>query len=91
MGIALWIMYGLVVGVLAKLLFPGRSQGGFLPPILVGIAGALLGGYLGRALKLYSSVTPNHTAGGLVMSLIGAVVLLAIYQLAVGSRAQRTG
>ncbi|HEY7059206.1 MAG TPA: GlsB/YeaQ/YmgE family stress response membrane protein, partial [Vicinamibacterales bacterium] len=49
MGILSWILFGLVVGIIAKLLMPGRDPGGFIITILLGVAGALLGGFLGRA------------------------------------------
>jgi uncharacterized membrane protein YeaQ/YmgE (transglycosylase-associated protein family) len=71
-----WIVFGLVVGVIAKLLMPGRDPGGFIITILLGIAGAMLGGFLGRALGWYG---PNQSAGFL-MSLLGAILLLAIYR-----------
>ena len=50
MGILSWILFGLVVGVIAKLLMPGRDPGGFIVTILLGIAGALVGGFVGQAL-----------------------------------------
>lgn len=76
------ILFGLVVGVVAKLLMPGRDPGGFLITILLGIAGALLGGYVGRAMGFYG---PNESAGFL-MALLGAILLLVIYRLVVGRR-----
>jgi uncharacterized membrane protein YeaQ/YmgE (transglycosylase-associated protein family) len=77
MGIIAWILFGLVVGVIAKLMMPGRDPGGFIVTILLGIAGALVGGFLGRALNLYG---PNDSAGWL-MSILGAVILLALYRM----------
>ena len=79
-----WILFGLVVGVVAKLLMPGRDPGGFIVTILLGIAGALLGGFLGRAMGLYG----EGEAAGFLMSLLGAVALLLIYRLAVRNRAR---
>ncbi len=76
-GVLGWILFGLIVGVIAKLLMPGRDPGGFIITILLGIAGALLGGWLGRALGWYG---PNQGAGFL-MSLVGAVILLALYRM----------
>ncbi|HEX5216842.1 MAG TPA: GlsB/YeaQ/YmgE family stress response membrane protein [Vicinamibacterales bacterium] len=78
-GVLGWILFGLVVGVIAKLLMPGRDPGGAIITILLGIVGAVLGGFLGRALGFYG---PNEPAGFL-MSLVGAVVVLAIYRMAV--------
>jgi uncharacterized membrane protein YeaQ/YmgE (transglycosylase-associated protein family) len=83
MGILSWILFGLVVGVIAKLLMPGRDPGGFIVTILIGIAGALLGGFIGRALNLYAA---NEGAGWL-MSILGAVVLLALYRMMVRRQA----
>lgn len=77
MGILAWILFGLVVGIIAKLLMPGRDPGGFIVTILVGIAGAVLGGFIGRAMGLYG---PNETAGWIV-SILGAMLLLFIYRM----------
>jgi uncharacterized membrane protein YeaQ/YmgE (transglycosylase-associated protein family) len=79
-----WILFGLVVGAVAKLLMPGRDPGGFIVTILLGIAGALLGGFLGRAMGLYG----EGEAAGFLMSLLGAVALLLIYRLAIRNRAR---
>jgi uncharacterized membrane protein YeaQ/YmgE (transglycosylase-associated protein family) len=83
-GVLGWILFGLVVGAIAKLLMPGRDPGGFIVTILLGIAGALLGGFLGRALGWYQ----EGEAAGFLMSLVGAVVLLLIYRMAIGNRAR---
>jgi uncharacterized membrane protein YeaQ/YmgE (transglycosylase-associated protein family) len=80
MPILLWILFGLVIGVIAKLLTPGRDPGGFLVTTLLGIAGALLGGFVGRLIGLYPSY---QSSGGFFMSILGAVVLLAIYNATV--------
>ncbi len=72
-----WILFGLIVGVIAKLLMPGRDPGGFIVTILLGIAGSLLGGFVGRALGFYG---PGQAAGFL-MSIVGAIVLLFLYRL----------
>ena len=77
-GVIGWIIFGVIVGAIAKLLMPGRDPGGFIITMVLGIAGALVGGFLGRALGWYG---PNDSAGPL-MSLVGAVVLLFIYRLA---------
>lgn len=82
MGILSWIVFGLVVGIIAKLLMPGRDPGGFIITMLLGIAGALLGGFAGRAMGFYG---PNESAGWL-MSIVGAILLLVIYRVAVGRR-----
>ena len=77
MGILTWIVFGLVVGIIAKLLMPGRDPGGFIVTILLGIAGALLGGFIGRAMGFYG---PNQGASWIV-SILGAIVLLILYRL----------
>jgi uncharacterized membrane protein YeaQ/YmgE (transglycosylase-associated protein family) len=76
-GILGWIVFGLIVGVVAKLLMPGRDPGGFIITILLGIAGAVVAGWIGRALGWYG---PNDGAGFL-MSVVGAIILLAIYHM----------
>lgn len=83
-GVIGWIVFGLIVGAIAKLLMPGRDPGGFIVTMLLGIAGALVGGFLGRAAGWYG---PNDPAGFL-MSLFGAVVLLLFYRMIVGRRSR---
>jgi uncharacterized membrane protein YeaQ/YmgE (transglycosylase-associated protein family) len=75
-GVIGWIVFGLIVGVIAKLLMPGRDPGGFIITALLGIAGALLGGWIGRFAGLYR---PGEAAG-LIMSILGAIVLLVLYR-----------
>jgi uncharacterized membrane protein YeaQ/YmgE (transglycosylase-associated protein family) len=82
MGILSWIVFGLVVGIIAKLVTPGRDPGGFIITMLLGIAGALLGGFIGRAMGFYG---PNEPAGWL-MSIGGAILLLLLYRAVVGRR-----
>ena len=82
MGILGWIIFGLVIGALAKLVMPGRDPGGIIVTMLLGIAGALLGGFLGQALGLYGQNDP----AGFFMSLLGAILLLVIYRMAIGRR-----
>ena len=77
MSIVALIVSGLIIGVIAKLLMPGRDPGGFIITILLGIAGMFLGSYVGRALGLYK---PGQPAGWIV-SILGALVLLALYHL----------
>jgi uncharacterized membrane protein YeaQ/YmgE (transglycosylase-associated protein family) len=74
-GVLGWIVFGLIVGVIAKLLMPGRDPGGMLITMLLGIAGAVLGGVLGRALGFYGPGEP----AGFLMSTLGAVILLFLY------------
>ena len=71
-----------MVGVIAKLLMPGRDPGGFIVTILLGIAGALIGGFVGRAMGFYGE---NESAGW-IRSILGAIVLLAVYRMMVRPR-----
>jgi uncharacterized membrane protein YeaQ/YmgE (transglycosylase-associated protein family) len=74
----LWaIVVGLVVGALAKLIMPGRDPGGVLVTILLGIAGAVLASYLGSAMGWYA----QGQSAGFIASVVGAIILLAIYRL----------
>jgi uncharacterized membrane protein YeaQ/YmgE (transglycosylase-associated protein family) len=82
MSILGWILFGFVVGVIAKLLMPGRDPGGFIVTILLGIAGALLGGFAGQALGFYREGEP----AGWIMSIVGAIVLLFLYRVIAGRR-----
>ena len=74
----LWMaIIGLIVGALAKLIMPGKDPGGIFITMLLGIAGALLAGWLGRLVGWYQ----EGQSAGFIMSLIGAIILLAIYRL----------
>ena len=83
MFILLWILFGLVVGVIAKLLTPGREPGGFIVTTLLGVAGALVGGFVGRVLGIYPSY---QSTGGFFMSILGAVLVLVIYNALISRR-----
>ena len=82
MDILVWVLFGLVVGVVAKLLMPGRDPGGIIVTMVLGIVGALLGGWVGQAMGLYG----EREAAGFIMSVIGAVILLALYRFIVTPR-----
>ncbi len=74
----LWMcLIGLVAGALAKLIMPGRDPGGILVTMLLGIAGSLVAGFLGRTLGWYES----GQGAGLIMSVLGAILLLVVYRL----------
>lgn len=77
MSVFTWILFGLVVGVVAKFLMPGRDPGGFVVTIGLGILGAVVGGWLGRAAGWYQPGEP----AGFVMALLGAILVLAAYHL----------
>jgi len=85
MGILGWILFGLIIGALAKLVMPGRDPGGIIVTMLLGIAGAVLGGFVGRAMGFYGEGEP----AGWIMSFIGAIVLLVIYRMMVARRTVR--
>ena len=79
----LWtIIIGLVVGLLAKLLMPGRDPGGFIVTVLLGIAGAFVGSLIGRALGWYQ----EGQGAGIIMSVVGAMLLLLVYRMISGRR-----
>ena len=72
-----WIIFGLVVGVVGKLLMPGKDPGGFIATVAIGILGALIGGFLGRLVGMYGEEDPV----GFVMAVIGAILLLWLYRI----------
>lgn len=77
----IWMLIiGLVVGAVAKLLMPGKDPGGFIVTMLLGVAGALIAGFLGRALGWYEM----GEAPGFIASVVGAMLLLLIYRLVIG-------
>jgi len=78
MGILTWIVMGLIVGVIAKILMPGKDPGGFIITILLGIAGAFLGGFIGKALG-FGPVT-GFNFGSLLLATGGAILLLLLYR-----------
>lgn len=89
-----WILFGLIAGLIAKAVMPGRDPGGTIVTILLGIAGAVVGGWIGSALFGYGRGSGDDVSSpgflmSLVLSIVGAVVLLAIYRLATG-RSLRT-
>jgi uncharacterized membrane protein YeaQ/YmgE (transglycosylase-associated protein family) len=83
MGFLWTLIIGLVVGAIAKLIMPGRDPGGIIVTMLIGVAGALLAGFLGRALGWYSD--PGQ-GPGIIASIIGALVLLFLYRVFTGRR-----
>ncbi|HYF47775.1 MAG TPA: GlsB/YeaQ/YmgE family stress response membrane protein [Planctomycetota bacterium] len=75
-----WVLFGLVVGIIAKLLMPGRDPGGFIVTMLLGIAGSLIGGYIGMMFG------GSGDASGWIGSILCAMLLLFLYRLIVGRR-----
>ena len=82
MDILTTLIVGLIVGALAKLVMPGKDPGGFIITILLGVAGAFIAGWLGSAVGWYEA----GEGPGIIMSVIGAVILLAIYRAVIGRR-----
>ena len=76
MSILGWILFGLVVGVVAKLVMPGRDPGGMIVTILLGIGGALVGGFIGRGLGWYGEGDPV----GFLMAVMGAILVLFVFR-----------
>jgi uncharacterized membrane protein YeaQ/YmgE (transglycosylase-associated protein family) len=82
----LWMLIiGLIVGALAKLIMPGRDPGGALVTMLIGVAGALIAGFLGRSLGWYQA----GESAGFIASVLGAILLLAIYRAVISRRTPR--
>ena len=81
-GIVGWIVIGLIAGGIAKLLMPGKDPGGCLITILLGIAGALLAGFIGKAVGWYE----EGEAAGFVAAIVGAFIILFLYRLIIRNR-----
>ena len=79
-----WIIFGLIAGVIAKAIMPGKDPGGAIVTILLGIAGSVIGGFVGRALFGYGNSASGSEPGmimSMVLAVVGAIVLLAGYRL----------
>lgn len=83
-SIIIWIVVGFVAGYLAKLIMPGPDGGGFILTTILGIVGAMVGGFIGRALFNTGAGDDTFSIIGLVFAVIGAIIVLAIYRLATG-------
>ena len=79
-GIIMTIVIGLIVGIIAKLIMPGKDPGGFIVTTLIGIGGSVLGKFVG------SMFFSRYYAAGWIMSVLGAIAILAIYRLVTGQR-----
>jgi uncharacterized membrane protein YeaQ/YmgE (transglycosylase-associated protein family) len=79
-GILGWIVFGLIVGIIAKFLMPGKDPGGIIVTMALGIVGALLGGFIGRSMGMYGA----NQGAGFLMSVGGAILVLFIYRLLAG-------
>lgn len=82
MHFILFLVFGLVVGALARFIVPGKEPGGWVVSLLIGVAGSFIGAFLGRGLNMYREGEP----AGFVMSLLGAIVLTVGYHLIVRRR-----
>ena len=78
MGLLGWAIFGLIVGALAKLVMPGKDPGGIVVTMLLGIVGAVLGGFIGQAINLYEPGQP----AGYIVSILGAILVLFLYRMA---------
>ncbi|ABM35954.1 MULTISPECIES: GlsB/YeaQ/YmgE family stress response membrane protein [Polaromonas] len=83
MSIIWTIIIGLIVGIVAKFLMPGRDPGGFVITAIIGIVGSVIATYLGRALGMYR---PGESAG-FIAAVIGAIILLFLYRMVAGRKA----
>ncbi|MFF8275975.1 GlsB/YeaQ/YmgE family stress response membrane protein [Streptomyces lateritius] len=88
MGIIAWIVIGLLAGLIAKALMPGRDPGGLIITMLIGIAGGLLGGWLGKVLFDVDSIDGFFELSTWIAAIIGSMILLAVYRVFAGGRAR---
>ena len=86
MGIIAWIVLGLIAGGLAKLIMPGRDPGGIIVTMLIGVAGALVGGFLAAALFGAHPLDEFFDISTWITAIIGSVILLAVYRMVVSGR-----
>ncbi|MFC9585661.1 GlsB/YeaQ/YmgE family stress response membrane protein [Streptomyces yangpuensis] len=86
MGIIAWILIGLLAGLVAKALMPGRDPGGIIVTTLIGIAGGLLGGWLGKVVFGVDSIDGFFDLSTWIAAIVGSVILLALYRLVIGNR-----
>ncbi|AKL64868.1 GlsB/YeaQ/YmgE family stress response membrane protein [Streptomyces goshikiensis] len=89
MGIIAWIVIGLLAGIVAKALLPGRDPGGIIITILIGIAGALLGGWLGKVLFGVDSIDGFFEVSTWVAAIVGSMILLLAYRMVSGGGRRR--
>jgi uncharacterized membrane protein YeaQ/YmgE (transglycosylase-associated protein family) len=87
MGILGWILLGILAGIIAKALLPGDDPGGFIITTIIGIVGALLGGFIARALGLGDPIDEFFDVSTWLAAIIGAIILLVIYRAVTGRRA----
>ncbi|MFF0430932.1 GlsB/YeaQ/YmgE family stress response membrane protein [Streptomyces sp. NPDC004327] len=81
MGILAWILLGLLAGIIAKMLMPGKDPGGIIVTTLIGIAGALLGGWLGKVIFHVDSIDGFFEISTWIAAIVGSFILLAVFRL----------
>ncbi|MEU7038702.1 GlsB/YeaQ/YmgE family stress response membrane protein [Streptomyces sp. NPDC046237] len=86
MGIIAWILIGLIAGFIAKALMPGKDPGGIIITTLIGIAGGLLGGWLGKVIFGVDSIDGFFELSTWIAAIIGSVILLVLYRVVAGNR-----
>ncbi|MEU3063770.1 GlsB/YeaQ/YmgE family stress response membrane protein [Streptomyces subrutilus] len=86
MGIIAWIVIGLLAGIIAKALLPGKDPGGCVVTIAIGIVGALLGGWLGKVLFGVESIDGFFDLSTWIAAIVGSMILLLVYRLVTGGR-----
>ena len=79
-----WAIFGLAAGAVAKLLMPGKDPGGFVGTIIIGIVGALVGGYIAKILAVGGAVRPGFDIKSFVFAVVGSIVLLVVYRFVRG-------
>ncbi|GAA3309472.1 GlsB/YeaQ/YmgE family stress response membrane protein [Streptomyces cinereospinus] len=86
MGIIAWILIGLLAGAIAKLLLPGKDPGGIIITMLIGVAGGLLGGWLGKVIFGVDSIDGFFDLSTWVAAIVGSLILLVLYRAVTGGR-----
>lgn len=86
MNIVWWLIVGLIAGFLARGIVPGRDSMGWVPTLLLGLVGSLIGGFLGDLI----TDNDNFSPAGLIGSIVGAIIALIIYRATLGNRSART-
>lgn len=83
-NILLWVVFGLIAGIIAKAIMPGRDPGGAIITILLGIVGSIVGGFIGRQILGVNTANDSFNLTHLLFAVIGAIVVLGIYRLITG-------
>lgn len=86
MGIIAWIIIGLLAGVIAKMLMPGKDPGGIIVTMLIGIVGGLLGGWLGKVIFGVDSIDGFFDISTWIAAIVGSMILLLLYRVFTGGR-----